>query len=538
MRRMSTLISGDYDEVPALTGRLRIVVGVGIALVLAGGVVMRFWTPSALWLDEALTVNIAHAPLHEIPARLKQDGAPPLFYYLLHFWMLAFGQSDESTRFLSGLFGVATLPVAWLAAKSLGGRAVAWTAVVLLASAPFAVYYSTEARMYSLVILLTGCGILALQRALTTPKPGNLIAVGAVTALLLYSQYWSLYLVAMVGVWLLATIIAAYHRAPQSREWRGPVPALIAVAVGALAFVPWLPVFFYQSKHTGTPWAAPANFAGIVNAVTGFTFNQGSLSPVSSNQGRLLSLIYLALAALALFGVGRSGRIVELDLRTRPRTRGMTFVVVATLFAAIAGGILDGSAFSSRYASVVFLPFLLLVAVGSATLLNRNARLILLTLATAASLWVSVQSVHSQRTQARGVAAVIAAHAHPGDVIAFCPDQLGPATYRVVRDPSQYKMTTFPRGIGPQFIDWVDYARASKAGNPAAFASELERMAGPKHSIWFVWASGYQTFGVKCEALTILLGEGTGVTRRDWVTQRPGIYYEPMSLNEYTPHQP
>jgi hypothetical protein len=183
----------------------------------------------------------------------------------------------------------------------------------------------------------------------------------------------------MVGVWLLATIIAAYHRAPQSREWRGPVPALIAVAVGALAFVPWLPVFFYQSKHTGTPWAAPANFAGIVNAVTGFTFNQGSLSPVSSNQGRLLSLIYLALAALALFGVGRSGRIVELDLRTRPRTRGMTFVVVATLFAAIAGGILDGSAFSSRYASVVFLPFLLLVAVGSATLLNRNARLILLT---------------------------------------------------------------------------------------------------------------------------------------------------------------
>ena len=37
--------------------------------------------------------------------------------------------------------------------------------LVLLASAPFAVYYATESRMYALVILLTGCGFLALQRA-------------------------------------------------------------------------------------------------------------------------------------------------------------------------------------------------------------------------------------------------------------------------------------------------------------------------------------------------------------------------------------
>ena len=41
--------------------------------------------------------------------------------------------------------------------------------LVLLASAPFAVYYSTESRMYALVILLTGCGFLALHRALQRP---------------------------------------------------------------------------------------------------------------------------------------------------------------------------------------------------------------------------------------------------------------------------------------------------------------------------------------------------------------------------------
>lgn len=531
---MSAGVLDEHEDAQPLTGRLRLVIIIGVALVLAAGVGLRFWTTSALWLDEALTVNIARLPLHEIPGRLKQDGAPPLFYYLLHFWMRLFGQSDLAVRSLSGIFGVVTLPVAWLAARRFGGRAVAWTTVVLLASAPFAVYYSTESRMYALVMLLTGCGILALQRSLATPRPGNLIAVGVVTALLLYTQYWSLYLVAMVGVWLLASVISARRRAPQSTEWHRPLKSLVAMAVGCLAFVPWVPTFLYQSKHTGTPWAAPANFAGVVNAVTGFTYNQASLSPVSSNQGRLLTLIYLGLAALALFGVGRTGRIVELDLHTRPRTRGIAFVVIGTLFAAISGGLLDGSAFSARYASVVFLPFLLLVALGTATLLNVRARMILLAVATAAGLWVSVQSVHSQRTQAPSVAAVIAAHAQPGDIVAFCPDQLGPDTYRAVKDPSQYDMVTFPRQIGPQFVDWVDYAKASHAGKPAHFATSMLQRAGEHHHIWLVWAIGYQTFGVKCETIDAILQASGGEVTHNWVTANPIKYYEPMSLSEFT----
>ena len=141
-----------------------------------------------------------------------------------------------------------------------------------------------------------------------------------------------MYLVGMVGLWLVLSTLLARRRAPESRAWRRPIPALVAVAVGGLAFVPWLPTFIYQSKHTGTPWALPANFAGVVNAVTGFTLNQASMSTLSTNQGRALAVIYFALAALALFGIGRTGRIVELDLHTRPRARAMSFVVIGTLF--------------------------------------------------------------------------------------------------------------------------------------------------------------------------------------------------------------
>jgi mannosyltransferase len=523
------------DEVPALTGRTRLLVGAGVILVVAAGVFLRFWTRSGLWLDEALTVDIARLPLHEIPSALKRDGAPPLYYYLLHFWIGAFGQSNDAVRALSGVFAVLTLPVAWLCGLRYGGRAVAWTMLVLLASAPFAVYYATESRMYALVIFLTGCGFLALQRAVERPRAGNLVAVAVVTAALLYAQYWSIYLVGMVVVWLAVSVLRNRHRGrPEAAPW----PALIAVGAGCLLFVPWLPTFYYQSKHTGTPWAAPPNFSAVINALTGYTDNQGSTLQTATNQGRLLAVIYFCMLALAVFGIGRSGRIIELDLRTRPRARGVGFVVLGTLFAAIAGGIITQSAFSSRYAAVVFLPFLLLVALGTTTLLNPKTRVVIVALAVAAGLVSSAQNVTTQRTQANAVATAINTQAKPGDVIAFCPDQLGPAVYREIHNPGQYDLVTFPRRTSPEFVNWVDYADTVHAADPNAFAGAVFQKASTSgHSVWLVWEPMYETYGVKCETIaTYLLAAAAkaGGGGRNVVTSHRALYYEPMSLTQFS----
>jgi mannosyltransferase len=524
------------EAFPVPRGRMRTVVGLAVAVVVAAGVVLRFTTHSALWLDEALTVDRARLPISQIADSVKHDGAPPLYYYLLHFWMRLFGQSNFATRSLSGVIGVITLPVAWLAGNRFGGRVVAWTTVVLLASAPFAVYYSTEARMYGLVILLTGCGFLALHRALAEPAPGNLIATAVVTAALLYTQYWALYLVGVVGLWLLVSAWWSRHREPAAAAWKRSGSALLAVAAGCVLFTPWLPIFIFQSRHTGTPWAAPPNFAAVINAVTGFTANQGSLSSAGTDQGRLLALVYFALFALALFGVGRSGRLIELDLHTRPRARGTSIAVVGTLFAAIAGGILTTSAFSPRYAAVVFLPLILLVALGTTTFLNQRVRLAVVAVAVVAGLIGSFQNITTQRTQAPKVAVVVNAQAKPGDLIAFCPDQLGPAVYRVIDHPSRYRMLTFPRGTGPQFVDWVDYTHTVHAASTAAFAAKLVAAAGTTHRIWLVWQPGYQTFGIKCEVLaSTLLTPPYKLGGHNWVLNRPSTYYEPMNLTEYAP---
>jgi uncharacterized membrane protein len=131
------------DAIPK--GALRWI-ALALALIIAAGLTLRFLTRSDLWLDEALTANIARLPLGDLEEALRHDGAPPLYYVLLHGWMDVFGTSDFAVRALSGLFAVAALPLAWLVGRRVGGRFVAWASVALLASSPFAIRYATENR--------------------------------------------------------------------------------------------------------------------------------------------------------------------------------------------------------------------------------------------------------------------------------------------------------------------------------------------------------------------------------------------------------
>jgi mannosyltransferase len=490
--------------------------------VLAATMVLRFWTTSDMWLDEALTVNIARQPLHLIPSFLRRDGAPPLYYLLLHFWTGWFGTSDVAVRSLSGVMGVATLPLAWLAGKRLGGRTVAWAASLLVATSPFAIRYATEARMYSLVILLTVLGYLALDRALLRPGVGNLVAVAVVTSLLLYSHYWSTYLIGTVVLWL---AFQAWRGRPRLRP--GARASLVATLIGCLTFLPWLPTFLYQSHHTGTPWATPANFAAMVNAVASFAGG-------GTNGGRALALIFFALAGLGVFGVATDRFHIDLDIRTRPLGRPLAITVVGTLAAAIVGGFITNSAFDARYASVVFIPLILLVSIGLITFQDRRVRVGVLALAVVAGLASAIPNVTTNRTQAGQVAAAIAATGKPGDIVAYCPDQLGPAVNRLL-PAGRYRQTTFPRGTGPTFVNWADYAAASRAGSPVTFSERLEAIAASDRQVYVVWAPAYQTLGTKCEGIVQTLQGDPRFRPDQLVTGRPETFYQPMWLVRFTP---
>ncbi len=516
----------DDPEGPPFGPVTRMVIIAATVGVLVLSLLLRFWTKSDLWLDEALTVNIARRPLHQLPSLLHRDGAPPLYYALLHVWMRWFGTSDLAVRSLSGLFGVITVPLVWLAGRRLGSNTIAWAAMLLVATSPFAVHYDTEARMYSQVALLSVLGFLALDRSLRKPRPGNLIAVGVVAGLLLYTHYWSIFLLGTVLLWLV-------FQAWRGREaWRlGARRSLVAIAVGCLTFLPWVPTFLFQSKHTGTPWAIPASFVAMVNAISSFAGGD-------TGGGRALGILFFGLAGLGLFGVATDRFHIDLDIRTRPLGRPVGVAVAGTLAAAILGGLIFNSTFDARYASVVFVPLILLVAIGIYTFRDRRVRLGVLAVAVVAGLTSAIPNVTTDRTQAGQIASQIARQGKPGDLVVYCPDQLGPAVDRLL--PSgRYQQTTFPRGTGPTFVNWVDYGTASAAGDPVAFSQHVETQATRGgHQIFVVWAPQYQTFGLKCEGLIQTLEADPAYHVTNTVTGDVKRFYQPMWMVQLTPTIP
>ena len=454
------------------------------------GVALRCWSPSHLWLDEALSVNIARLPLGEIPQALRHDGSPPLYYFLLHAWTRLFGTGDVAARSLSGVLSIVALPVMWFAGRRAGTRATAWAALILFASSPFAIRYATEARMYSLVMLLFLVGYLALARARARPTLPRLAAVSLLTGALLLSHYWAIYLLVLVVAFLL-------HRV---RKGPGPAEAgraLVAVLAGTLLFLPWLPTFLYQLGHTGTPWATRPAVGAIVTAIDEFGGGRGEVAPISS-------LTLLALAVLGVFARPVDDRRLEIDLRTRPRARGLALVAVGTLAFGVMTGMVSGAAFAARYAALALPPFVLLAALGTDALADQKVRRWALAVVALLGLWTGARTSLHERTTAGEVAAAIKEQAAPGDVIAYCPDQLGPGVSRLL--PDRFQQVTFPRGTGPERVDWVDYGKVNRAARPQPFAEMLLRRAGDR-AIWMVWSPGYRTLGPKCEAIIGALQE-------------------------------
>ena len=503
------------------------------AVVLAGGVAMaalvaRFFVPSALWMDEALSVNIAKLPLGQITDALRHDGHPPLYYLLLHGWMSIFGEGDRAVRALSGLISLLALPLAYRVGRRVGGddhgpRLGAMT-VIVLASSPFFLRYGSETRMYSLLIVLVFAGHLLVFESLESPRVHRLVGVAAVTGALLWTHYWSMWFLLAVGLLVAGR---AWRSRRTTGDWDRPTLAvLVAMGAGAATFLPWVTTLAYQAAHTGTPWAKPFRPATLViGSVTDFAGGTYSGAQV-------LMLFTVILVTLGIFGRGIDAWHVELDFHTQPESRVPATVMITTMAVASLAGLITGSAFTPRYAAVFFPFFVLLVALGLDHFrgaIIRNVALVVFILLSAASL---ASVFHQSRTQAREVADAIVADLGGGGgaLAATCPDQLGPAVRREV--PQSIEVTTYPRFDPPERVDWVDYRERNLHNDPAAFAAELSTRAGTR-TIYLVLNNSYLTLGNQCAEVLSNLARSR--SPRLVVAGDADNHLEPMTLYALEP---
>jgi mannosyltransferase len=471
------------------------VLGLLAGAVVVAGVVGRFYAPTQLWLDEALSVDIARLPLGQIPGALRQDGSPPLYYVLLHFWMEVFGQGNVAVRAFSGVVSVATLPLFYLAGRRLAGRAAGVAALLLGASSPFALYYATDVRMYTLMSLLSLLGFLFSARALERPTRRRLLPVSLLTAAILYTHYWGLYLITVACTWALWRTFREWRRGqtvPYAQPG-APRRLFIAMVAGSVLWLPQVPTFIFQAHHTGTPWASAPSPDNLLQVFAQFSG--------TGPWALLLTFLLFGCTLLALFGrTGSSGTSVVIQARIQPRVRALALIVGGTLFIAVVAGILANAAFVSRYMSVVFPLFLVLCALGVTNFASKKVSAGIVAVACVAGTLTGFGNNADPRTQAVEVAATLNTEARPGDIVVYCPDQLGPAVNRLLTVPDLTQVT-YPRMIGPARVDWVNYGQVIANTDPYTFAMAVLRKLGPGNTLWLVWRNGYSPFGGSCGSL-------------------------------------
>ena len=465
-----------------------------ISVALVAGVVLRFVTASPLWLDEALSVHIARLPLGDLVEALRHDGHPPLYYVLLRGWMSLFGEGDVAVRALSGLFAVAALPLLWVAGSRLGGRRVAWLTLAAAALSPYALRYATETRMYALVMLLVLAGWLLLDDVLRRPNFARLAGLAVTVALLLWTHYWSMWLLAVVGITLIVRWVLAHRSgdAEQARRNRNAVGALIA---GGLLFLPWTSVLLYQGAHTGTPWARPVRPTEMI------TFTVADLGGGGQPEALVLGWFVALLVLTGLTGRGLGGTRVDIDLATRPKARPFALAVIGTLTVGSLVGYATGATYASRYAAV-FVPFLLLLAALGLRQLSRVPLLVALLVLFGLGGVGAYRNITTDRSDAVRSAEAIEARGDDALVV-YCPDQLGPSTSRVLGD--RFDQVTYPRFDAPELVDWTDYTQRLDEVTPEDFAAELLERAGDRQ-IFLVYSTSYITHEDTCEALFNAIG--------------------------------
>ena len=200
-----------------------------IALTLIGAV-LRFVNLgfNSLWLDEASTYTFASMSIPGIwAATTGGEFNPPLFYWIEHL-MLVFGNNEIILRFVPAVCGVLTIPLMYWAGKEFVDKNVGIVAAAACTVSPFLIFYSQEARAYSMGLFFVTFAMVFFLKALKTNNAMHWALFGALSALAYWTHFYTL---VITGTLVLYAIFV------KAMEWKEDLRSLKPVIIGAATFV-------------------------------------------------------------------------------------------------------------------------------------------------------------------------------------------------------------------------------------------------------------------------------------------------------------
>jgi hypothetical protein len=161
-----------------------------IVLLLAFAAFLRFYKlDSQLWLDEVVTlVNSYREPFWKILTKFPGHFPHPLYERLAHGSLALFGESAFAIRLPAALFGVAGIFMFYKLSRRFSGESEALFGTALLTFSYHHIYFSQDARGYTLYLFLALTATDRFLDVLQKMRWQSALAYTGVTALAAYSQ--------------------------------------------------------------------------------------------------------------------------------------------------------------------------------------------------------------------------------------------------------------------------------------------------------------------------------------------------------------
>lgn len=276
-----------------------------IIIILGLGLILRLISLNqSLWIDEATSALTTKMSLLDFFNKFSPgDFHPPLYYLTLRIWSLFFGISEIAIRSLSILFGIGTIYIVYLIGKSILNKNAGLITALLLATSGLHVYYSQEARMYSMSTFLVVFSIYLFTRIIQLQQAsffhdkgrvGEWVIFSAIIGLIGLTDYLPLIILPVFWIY-------AIYTKQKPNWWKKFITSHIILIILALL---WSPIFLKQlASGITTTNTSPA----WVQVLGTFSLKDILLIPVKFAIGRVSfdnKLLYgsVVLIVLGIFG--------------------------------------------------------------------------------------------------------------------------------------------------------------------------------------------------------------------------------------------
>ena len=425
--RLAPIQGRVQDVVWALTRPLTL----GLVALSAAGLAVRFVVTRGLWLDEVTSVFEAREPYLAMLRTLRTaDVHPPLYFSILWVTIRLLGSGQLAVRIPSIIAGALVVPSLYLLGKEAYDRRTGIVAAVIGSVAPLMVWYSQEARMYSMMTLFGVLALWAQLRVLRTPERAFAWAVYALaSSALAWTQYFGILQILIQQVVFVALLIIHRHDGRYGRQlligWS--VTALFLMAAAA-PLVPFAHQQFVVNQRAGKGFGAPQQVRSAAS------LNGNHLGIYAVLAVVLWSLVgYHSNAVMALLGalwpLGMLAALAVLGRRQTRTTRLILAAIIVPYICMFMLGLIKRNLFDVRYLSTT-VPLLFILVARGITGIARNVRVMkALTVVIVGVLGLALvdqqfNGSNPRRYDFRGALSRIQREAHPGDVLVFDPPDL------------------------------------------------------------------------------------------------------------------